>query len=125
MLLGYLSDRASPQVFERIPTSEIECLANHACNIFTPLITNRNWTKTGVLQKVDRKLLQCLIPHMKHKHFVTVALQAKLLHVIADLCAARTPGMPCPDVTHAILGITTNARSPLMLAGWENERIFK
>jgi hypothetical protein len=127
IMYGCLANSASTQVFERIPATELECLANHACNVFTQLTNNRKWIKTGVLQKVDKELLDCLIPHMKHLNFVTVALvpSTNLLGVIADLCAAKTPGMPCPDFCDSILSITNNARLTLMIAGWKKERTFK
>ena len=91
VMFGCVADNASPEVFKRIPQSELKCLAKHVKDVFLPLVSDRCWTSTGVLQNYDQELLECMICFAKHSSFVMVATDADydLLGLLSQLCAAR------------------------------------
>lgn len=115
MFVGYgvlihVAMNASPQVFDKIPKSEIECWYDHFNKYIPKVAKSKLWTQKGQLEPHDNALLGICIFFAMHNKAVQVAFEKDMFAPLASFVESRkAPQLPCVDVARSVTHIINNS----------------
>ena len=125
ILIGEVADNATDDVFDNVSKHELKSYFEHVTRVLKSIITDVKWIRTGILQDIDREIINNTVPLMKRVHAVEMAFECNYFKVLAELIAARkAPSLPCPEIATLSCATMNNARISLLrpMSGNENEK---
>jgi hypothetical protein len=101
-LIAYaLAEHCDPEIFDKIPESEIECWMDHVMEQITEKTKDDRCAHTGILS--DRYhtffLLKPCVSMFMHSVSTRLAFEKDIFRVLANFIASRkTPSLPCTEI---------------------------
>ena len=96
-----LAENCDPEIFDRIPKSEIECWMDHVMEQITERTKDDRCAHTGILSDRSHTYLllkQCVSMFM-HSVSTSLAFEKGFFQVLANFIASRkTPSLPCTEI---------------------------
>jgi hypothetical protein len=106
-----LAENCDPEIFDKIPESEIECWMDHVMEQITDKTKDDRCVHTGILS--DRHhaflLLKPCVSMFMHSVSTHLAFEKDIFRVLANFIASRKkPSLPCTEIARHVVMIMIN-----------------
>jgi MYND finger len=111
VVLGFVADYASPEVFAaNVDEVLMKGYLDHALEVLKDISRSRMWEQTGCLPTpYDEEMVDSLGCFCKHKTFVQLHIQKKMMRCLADMCAkVAPPRLVSPTFAQYVLRFVNN-----------------